>query len=193
MKARLDPGTKVRFFRTAADLRRWFEARHAKADELWVGYYRKSSGKPGVDWSQSVDEALCFGWIDGIRKSIDAESYANRFTPRRQRSVWSNVNIRRARALIEAGLMHPSGLRAFEARKENRSGIYSYEQRRPQLEEPYAGRLRAHRAASAFFDAQPPSYRKVIGWWIVSARKEETRLARLKKLIEACERGERVR
>ena len=185
--------TNVTYFRTPADLRKWFKANHAKAAELWLGYYKKGSGHPSVTWPESVDEALCVGWIDGIRKTLDAERYVIRFTPRRPSSVWSAVNIARMKELRGAKRVLPAGHKAFAARKENKSGIYSYEQRRERLEEPYAGMLKTHKAASAFFDAQPPGYRKIMGWFIVSAKTEETRLKRLKILIDACEKGKRLR
>jgi uncharacterized protein YdeI (YjbR/CyaY-like superfamily) len=159
---------------------------------LWVGFYKTGSGKPSITWPESVDEALCVGWIDGIRKSLDEVSYTIRFTPRRTRSIWSAVNIRRVRALTRQGRMRPAGLEAFKARQDNRSGIYSYEQRSENLPEPYAGIFRTSKSAWGFFQSQPPSYRKVTGWWIVSAKKEETRLARLDKLIEASAAGRRL-
>jgi uncharacterized protein YdeI (YjbR/CyaY-like superfamily) len=183
---------KVVYFSSPADLRKWFARNHASATELWVGYYKKSSGRPSVTWPESVDEALCFGWIDGIRKSVDESRYTNRFTPRKPRSTWSAINIKRARALADEGRMRPAGLKAFEARRENRSGIYSYEQRRARLEEPYAGVLRGNKAAQRFFEAQPASYRKVVGWWVVSAKKEETRRKRLKQLIADSAEGRRI-
>ena len=167
-------------------------ANHAKAGELWVGFYKRDSGKPSLTWPESVDEALCFGWIDGIRKRIDDKSYVIRFTPRRSRSVWSRVNIARVRALVEQGRMQPAGLEAFEARIEDRSGIYSYEQRPDDLPPTYARRLRKEPAAWAFFRAQPPSYRKVATWWIVSAKQEATRLRRLEKLAACAARGQRL-
>jgi uncharacterized protein YdeI (YjbR/CyaY-like superfamily) len=181
------------YFKAPADLRKWFKANHAKAEELWVGYYKKDSGRASVTWPESVDEALCVGWIDGIRKTIDAERYAIRFTPRRSTSIWSAVNIKRMKALTDEKRVLPAGAKAFAARRENRSGIYAYEQRRDRLEEPYAGMLRRNKTAAAFFDAQPAGYRKVIGWWIVSAKKEETRAARLRTLIDMCEKGKRLR
>jgi uncharacterized protein YdeI (YjbR/CyaY-like superfamily) len=180
---------KLTFFRTPSDLQKWFAKNHSIARELWVGFYKKSSGKPSITWPESVDEALCYGWIDGIRKSVDASSYTIRFTPRRPGSIWSHVNIKRARALAKQQRMQPNGLRAFRARKENKSGIYSYEQRRDQLEEPYASLLRKNEAAWNFFQAQRASYRKAIGWWVVSAKREETRLKRLEKLIQESECG----
>ena len=184
--------TKVRFFKTPADLRQWFRANHATAAELWVGFQKKRTARPSITWPESVDEALCVGWIDGIRKRLDDDSYTIRFTPRRKGSIWSAVNIRRVGVLTREKRMRPEGVAAFAMRKENKSGIYSYEQRRDALEEPYAGMVRAHPAAWEFFCAQPPSYRKVMGWWVVSAKKEETRTARVQKLIEACAKGRRI-
>lgn len=175
---------KVTFFRAQSDFHKWLAKHHATVRELWVGYYKKSSGKPSITWPESVDEALCFGWIDGLRKSIDEVSYKIRFTPRKTGSIWSAVNTKRAEELIKQGLMKPTGRLAFEARKENRSGIYSYEQRTDKLPEPYATRLRKNKQAWNFFQSQTPSYRKAAGWWVVSAKKKETRLKRLEKLIE---------
>ena len=183
--------SSVQYFRTPAELRKWFRANHSTATELWVGFYRKSSGKPSITWAEAVDEALCVGWIDGIRKRVDDESYTNRFTPRRKGSVWSAINIARVEVLTAEKRMRPEGLKAFAARIENKSGIYSYEQRRDRLEEPYASLLKKNKAASAFFEAQPPYYRKQVGWWIVSAKREETRMQRLKKFIEAAAKGKR--
>jgi uncharacterized protein YdeI (YjbR/CyaY-like superfamily) len=184
--------TNVTYFRTPAELRKWFRANHAKATELWVGFYKKDTGKPTITWPEAVDEALCVGWIDGIRKTLGAEGYTNRFTPRRKGSIWSAVNIARVKVLTDEKRMRPEGLKAFAARRENKSGIYSYEQRRDRLEEPYAGLLAKNKAAREFFDAQPPGYRKIMGWYIVSAKKEETRLERLKKLIDASAKGKRL-
>jgi uncharacterized protein YdeI (YjbR/CyaY-like superfamily) len=182
-----------KFFKNPSAFRKWLEGHHATSKELWVGFYKKGSGKPSIDWPESVDEALCFGWIDGIRKSIDEESYMIRFSPRKPTSVWSAVNIRNVGKLIKENRMQPAGLKAFEARKENRSGIYSYEQRSPQLVEPYLGKLKRNKEAWKFFQAQPPSYRKVMNWWVVSAKQEETRLKRLAKLIEESAAGRRMR
>jgi len=184
--------SSVTFFRTPAELRKWFRANQATAAELWVGFYRKGSGKTSITWAQAVDEALCVGWIDGIRKRVDDDSYTNRFTPRRKRSVWSAVNIGRVEVLTAEKRMRPEGLKAFAARLENRSGIYAYEQRRDRLEEPYASLLKKNKAAAAFFETLPPYYRKQIGWWIVSAKKEDTRLDRLKKVIAAFAQGRRL-
>jgi uncharacterized protein YdeI (YjbR/CyaY-like superfamily) len=181
-----------KFFESPASFRKWLTANHANLRELWVGFYKKSSGKPSITWPESVDEALCFGWIDGIRKTIDEESYMIRFSPRKPTSIWSAVNTKRAKELIKEARMRPAGLKAFEARKENRSGIYSYEQRNPELVEPYAGKLKRNKAAWNFFQSQPPGYRKTVNWWIVSAKKEETRLKRLEQLIEDSAAGRRI-
>jgi len=180
------------FFRSPSELRKWLKKNHATTPELWVGFYRKSSGKASITWPESVDEALCFGWIDGIRKSVDEVSYKIRFTPRRQGSIWSAININRAGALVDEGRMQPAGLTAFKARRENKSGVYSYEQRQAELDEPYARMLKKNKAAWNFFQAQPPSYRKMIGWWIVSAKKEETRSKRLQKLITESAKRKRL-
>ena len=183
---------KIRYFKSPNDFRSWLQKNHATTQELWVGYYKKSSGQPSITWPESVDEALCFGWIDGIRKSVDDLRYTIRFTPRRRGSIWSAVNIKRARELSDRGLMKSHGLAAFDARKEYRSGIYSYEQRTASLDGIYEKKLRQKKAAWDFFYAQPPSYRKAIGWWIVGAKQEATRLKRLQKLIEESEKRKRL-
>ena len=180
---------KPQFFKSQSAFRQWFEKHHDISKELLVGFYKKSSGRPSITWPESVDEALCFGWIDGIRKSIDDISYTIRFTPRKPSSTWSIVNIKRAQELIDQGLMQPAGLKAFQLRKENKSGIYSYEQRSDRLPEAYERRLKRSKSAWNFFQAQPPWYRKTAGWWVVSAKKEETRLKRLAKLIEDSAQG----
>jgi uncharacterized protein YdeI (YjbR/CyaY-like superfamily) len=174
---------KPMFFATPSELRAWLHKYHATKGELWVGYHKKATGKPSITWPETVDEALCYGWIDGIRKSIDDSSYKIRLSPRKPGSIWSGVNTKRAKVLIDEGRMQPAGLKAFEARKEYRSGIYSYEQRSVDLPDPYYRLLKKNKAAWNFFQEQPPSYRKAIYWWIVCAKKEETRLKRLELLI----------
>jgi uncharacterized protein YdeI (YjbR/CyaY-like superfamily) len=183
---------RIRFFKSPADFRKWLEKNHATVPELWVGYYKRGSGLPSITWPESVDQALCFGWIDGIRKRVDDVSYTIRFTPRRPGSIWSAININRVTALTKNRLMRPAGLKAFQTRKENKSGIYSYEQRSAELPEPYGNKLRQNRSAFEFFHAQPASYRKLACWWVVSAKKEETRLKRLGRLIEESAQGRRV-
>jgi uncharacterized protein YdeI (YjbR/CyaY-like superfamily) len=183
---------KPQFFQTPADFGTWLEKNHATATELWVRFYKKDSGKLSITWPESVDQALCFGWIDGIRKRIDKTSYQIRFTPRRRGSIWSAINIKRATELVRRKQMRPAGIKAFAARIENKSAIYSYEQRSTELAPPYANLLKKNKAASNFFEGQSPSYRKMIGWWIVSAKKEETRVARLSKLISESAKGKRL-
>jgi uncharacterized protein YdeI (YjbR/CyaY-like superfamily) len=178
-----------RFFKTPGDLRAWFDAHHSEGGELLVGFHKVGSGKPSVTWPESVDEALCVGWIDGIRRRVDETSYCIRFTPRRRGSIWSAVNIRRVQALIAEGRMTPAGLKAFEARRENRSGIYAYEQREAALPAEYERIVRRSRKAWAFFERQPPSYKKTVNWYIVSAKKEETRRSRLASLMSGWENG----
>lgn len=175
---------KLTYFRTPADLRKWFKQHHATTQELLAGFYKTGSGKPSITWPESVDEALCVGWIDGLRKRVDDDRYMIRFTPRKPSSTWSAVNIKRVEVLVEQKRIQPAGLRAYQARKENRSGIYSYEQRSVELVEPYASHLKKNRAARTFFQAQPGSYRKAANWWVVSAKQEATRLRRLEQLIE---------
>lgn len=176
---------KPTFFATPAKLRAWLEKHHETKPELLVGFYRKGSGKPSITWPEAVDQALCFGWIDGVRRSLDDERYTNRFTPRRPRSNWSAVNIKRAKELIDLGLMHPAGLKAFEARTDARSGVYSYEQRHSvKLDEAYERRFRRNKKAWEYFQAKAPSYRTTAVYWVMSAKREETRERRLARLID---------
>ncbi len=175
---------KIRFFPTPSAFRKWLESHHASSTELWVGFHKKATGKPSITWPESVDEALSFGWIDGVRKSVDEDSYTIRFTPRRSASTWSAVNIRRAQALISEGRMRPAGLAAFEARKEDRSRVYSFEQRPQTLPSSYERKFKKNGIAWKYFQSQPPWYRRTCTWWIVSAKREETRLNRLDRLIE---------
>jgi uncharacterized protein YdeI (YjbR/CyaY-like superfamily) len=181
---------EARFFATPQDFRAWLEEHHADAGELLVGYYKKGSGRPSITWPESVDEALCFGWIDGIRRRIDDESYSIRFTPRRARSIWSAVNIARADELIAEGRMTPAGLAAFEARDEKRSAVYSYEQRhKAKLDPEQEARLRADPGAWEWFQSRPPSWRQAAVYWITSAKRPETRERRLATLIEDASAG----
>lgn len=183
---------RPRFFATAADLGMWLEGHHDRAEELWVGLYKKATGKPSVTWPELVDQLLRFGWIDGIRKSRDAESYVIRVTPRRKGSIWSAVNVRRARELIGAGLMAPAGLAAWEARNESKTQQYSFEREGASLGAGYEAEFRRDRIAWSFWEAQPPGYRRLAAWWVVSAKREETRRRRLGKLIEASAAGQRI-
>jgi len=181
-----------RFFTSPAAFRAWLEAHHADAKELWVGFYRKSAGRTGIAYLEAVDEALCFGWIDGIKKRVDDEAYMHRFSPRTAKSIWSLVNTRRVEELRRIGQMAPPGLAAFERRDPARTGLYSFERAAPSLPKELARRLKANRKASAFFAAQPPGYRRVALFWVTSARREETRERRLAQLIAASAQGHRV-
>ena len=185
------------FFASPAEFEAWLEAHDPagapQALELWVGFHKKGSGIPSMTWPEAVDVALCFGWIDSVRRSIDETSYANRFTPRKTRSTWSAVNIKRVPELLAEGRMRPAGLSAFAARAEEKSGIYSYEQRGTvALAEADERQFRANHSAWDFFQAQPPSYRKAATWWVVSAKKEETRQRRLTALIDDSAAGRRI-
>ncbi|HEV8338487.1 MAG TPA: YdeI/OmpD-associated family protein [bacterium] len=178
------------FFATPSELRAWFNKHHDSADELWVGFHKKGSGEPSITWPESVDQALCFGWIDGIRKSIDSTRYMIRFSPRKPRSVWSTINTKRVAELTALGLTQPAGVKAFRERAPARSGIYSYEQRHTaRLSDAQERRFRGNRRAWEYFLAQPPSYRKTAIWWVVTAKREETQTRRLTTLIESSERG----
>ena len=182
------------FFATPAEFRDWLARHHEDVPELLVGFHKKASGKPSVTWPEAVDEALCFGWIDGVRRSLGEESYTIRFTPRRPRSTWSAVNIERAQELQVEGRMAPAGLRAFEARREDRSAIYAYEQRRaPKLAPEQEREFRANAAAWEYFRSQPPGYRKTAIWWVVSAKRDETKRKRLGTLIDDSAAGRTLR
>lgn len=186
------------FFPTPAELRAWFETHADTEKELLVGFYRKGSGRPSITWAESVDQALCFGWIDGVRRTIDEESYCNRFTPRRPNSNWSDVNVRRMKELIAQRLVQPAGLAAFERRPRGSDGDgelssrYSYERKTAALTREYEKKLKANRKAWTFFQAQPPGYRRLMAFYVLDAKKEETRLKRLERLIEESAAGRRV-
>ncbi|HEX8925057.1 MAG TPA: YdeI/OmpD-associated family protein [Terriglobales bacterium] len=174
---------KPSFFASAQDFQRWLEKNHAREQELWVGFHKKDSGKPSITWPESVDAALCFGWIDGVRKSVDDESYVIRFTPRKASSRWSTVNVRRVQELQQSGLMHEAGQRAFEARTQE--GTYSYEQRNEvRLSAAEEKKFKADKPAWDFFSAQPVGYRRTATYWVTSAKREDTRAKRLATLIE---------
>src|SRR5262249_4039787 len=182
----------VIFFTSPDELRAWFQEHHDTEKELWIGFHKKGADTLGITYAQAVDEALCFGWIDGIRKGIDDRSYTNRFTPRKPRSIWSAVNIKRAGELAEQGRMQPSGLKEFTERDRTREKQYSFEQESHTLDPAYEEQLRANEAAWAFFAAQAPSYKRTAIWWVMSAKREETRLKRLATLIEDSAQSRRL-
>jgi uncharacterized protein YdeI (YjbR/CyaY-like superfamily) len=184
---------KPHYFTSPLKFHQWLEKNHAAAAELWVGFYKKSSGKPSITYPEALDEALCFGWIDGIRKSVDEERYTIRFTPRQPGSNWSNVNIKRVKELTAAGRMRPVGLAAFEARTAEKSGVYSYENRPRRLSAEYEQKFRANQQAWEFFQSQAPYYQRTACAWVMTAKKEETRLRRLTALIEDSAQGTKVK
>jgi uncharacterized protein YdeI (YjbR/CyaY-like superfamily) len=176
------PGMEPIFFASPAEWRAWLETNHAHASEVIVGFHKKATGRPSMTWPEAVDEALCFGWIDGVRRSHGPEAYTNRFTPRRRRSNWSAINVKRVGELTAEGRMTPAGIAAFEARKD--TGVYSYEQQRQAVLEPeQEARFRAVAAAWEWFSARPPSYRRAAIHWVTSAKRPETRERRLATLI----------
>jgi uncharacterized protein YdeI (YjbR/CyaY-like superfamily) len=182
------------FFETPAEFRAWLEEHHTDETELLVGFHKKGTGRPSMTWAESVGQALCFGWIDGVRRGLDEHSYTIRFTPRKARSTWSAVNIKRAKELVEEGLMRPAGLAAFERRSDDRSRIYAYEQRKQAKLDPAAEKeFRADRKAWAFFSEQAPWYRRNATHWVISAKKEETQRRRLRQLIGDSAAGRRLK
>jgi uncharacterized protein YdeI (YjbR/CyaY-like superfamily) len=183
---------KFHFFQSQTDFRRWLEENHEQETELLVGFYKVNSGKPSMTWSESVDQALCFGWIDGLRRKIDEESYSIRFTPRRPTSVWSAVNIKKVADLTEKGLMQPAGIAAFEKRDEDKSRIYAYERKAAKLSAEFESRFKANKKAWEFFVDQPAGYQKLCLYWIMAAKQPATKERRLEKLIDESEKGKRI-
>jgi uncharacterized protein YdeI (YjbR/CyaY-like superfamily) len=179
------------FFSKQSEFRKWLEENHKTETELIVGYYRVGSGKPSITWSESVDQALCFGWIDGVRRSIDKDSYCIRFTPRKPSSIWSAVNIKKVEMLVEKGLIQPPGLEAFRKRKEEKSEIYSFESKTKKLSEDFEIKFKSNANAWNFFVSQTLSYQKTIIHWIMTAKQEATRLSRLEKTIAESEKQNR--
>jgi uncharacterized protein YdeI (YjbR/CyaY-like superfamily) len=182
----------VTFFATPAAFRQWLKKHHKKEKELIVGFYKVGSGKPSITWSQSVDQALCFGWIDGVRRSIDNESYCIRFTPRRRNSIWSAINIKKVEELTKAGLMTAEGQKAFDLRTDEKTAVYSHEKEPDNLDPAYEKLFKKNKHAWGFFKTQTPSYQKIIIHWIMSAKQEKTRLSRLDKAITKSEQQKRL-
>ena len=183
---------RIVYFESAGDLRGWLEKNHAAARELWVGFYKKDAGHPSVTYGEAVDELLCFGWIDGVRKSVDDRRYTMRCTPRKPKSYWSAVNLKRYAALVARGRVSPAGQAAFERRAAVKADRYSFENRPQDLPAAYEKTFRADKAAWEFFAAQPPGYRRTATWWIVSAARDETRERRLAALIADSRRHRRI-
>jgi uncharacterized protein YdeI (YjbR/CyaY-like superfamily) len=190
---RYSGGMAATFFRTSDEFREWLQVNHGSAAELLVGFHKKASGQLSITWPESVDEALCFGWIDGVRRNIDDNSYTIRFTPRRPGSTWSAVNVRRAAELTRARRMRAAGTRAYDRRTDDNTAIYSYEQRmHATLPPEYLAEFKADARAWAFFDRQPPGYRRLVAYWVTSAKRDETRLKRLRTLIADSAQGRRI-
>lgn len=182
----------IKYCKTQNEFRKWLEKNHNKADEIFVGFYKVHTKKKSITYTRALDEALCFGWIDGIRKSIDDERYQIRFTPRRKTSKWSNVNIKKAKALIKSGKMKPAGLKEFENRKKYKSAEYSYEEKIGKLSPEYEKKFKINKNAWDFFQNQAPYYKRTISFWVMSAKKEETRQRRFKVLLEDCVKQRKI-
>jgi uncharacterized protein YdeI (YjbR/CyaY-like superfamily) len=180
------------FFAKQSGFRKWLVANYKKKKELLVGFYKVNSNKPGMTWPQSVDEAICFGWIDGVRKSIDKNSYCIRFTPRKTSSIWSAINIKKVKGLIKRGLMQPAGLELFKNRNPERSNVYSFENATKKLSPSFENQFKKNKIAWGFFTTQAPSYQKTIIHWIVTAKKETTQNSRLNKAITESRQQKRI-
>lgn len=180
------------YFRGQAEFRKWLEKNHHKKTEQYIGFYKKNSAKKGVTYQEALDEALCFGWIDGVVRSVDADSYMHRFTPRKSTSHWSNVNVRRFDELDKAGQIAPAGRATFARRTPERTGQMSFEQPPAELTPAQTKKLKANAKAWAYYEAQAPSYKRVTKFWVTSAKQEATRERRLELLIKCCEKGERI-
>ena len=183
---------KPKFFATPEKFREWLEKNHASETELLVGFHKKSSGKKSITYAEALDEALCFGWIDGVKRSLNETSYTQRFTPRRARSIWSLVNVKHVERLKKEGRMHAAGLAAYEQRDPKRTGIYAFENAPRDLSAEYEKQFRKVEGAWEYFQTYPPYLKKTVSFWVMSAKKEETRSARLQRLIESCAKGERI-
>lgn len=190
--AKIWEGAEPKFFSEESEFRQWLQENHDSEEELWVGYYKKATDVPSITWPQSVDQALCFGWIDGIRKSLDEKRYMIRFTPRRPKSIWSAVNLKRFKELKAQGQVEQAGLDTFKHRSVKKSGRYSYERDKAKLTPEYRAKLKEHEKAWAYFNALPPSARKASVWWIMSAKRESTRRRRLAVLIGSSEKGQKI-
>jgi uncharacterized protein YdeI (YjbR/CyaY-like superfamily) len=184
---------KIHFFKHPGDMQQWFESRQAEIKELHVGYFRKVTGRESITWEESVEVAICWGWIDGIRHSVDESSYTIRFTPRKKNSTWSRKNIDTAQKLITEKKMKTNGMEAFKNRKAENSGIYSFEKNRRQLDRCYEKVMKEHKDAWAFFSSQPPGYRKIVAHWVMSAKQEVTRMKRLNQLITDSANGMKIK
>lgn len=183
----------ITFFKTPADFRKWLEKNHAKKDEQWVGFYKITSGKKSITWPESVDQALCFGWIDGLRKSIDETSYKIRFTPRKKSSIWSAVNLKKIKELEKAGLMQEAGMKIYNERNVKKEEKYSFEQEEIKFSPAYEKKFKTNKKAWEWFSTSAPSYKKAAMWWVMQAKQETTQIKRLETLIVDSANGERIK
>lgn len=183
---------KLTYFKSAAEFRAWLEVNHAGVTELWIGFYKKDSGKGGITYAEALDEALCFGWIDGLKKRVDELTFTQRFTPRRPKSIWSLINIGHVKRLTKAGRMKPTGVKAFAARTAARSGVYSFENQPRELSPALLRQFKSDQRAWEFFQQQPPGYCRVASFWVMNAKQEATRERRLAQLISDSKRGRRL-
>jgi uncharacterized protein YdeI (YjbR/CyaY-like superfamily) len=182
---------KPKFFKSPVEFREWLQEHHDKSKELFVGFYKKSSGKKSITYPEALEEALCFGWIDGVRKKIDAISYSQRFSPRKPKSIWSLINVRHVERLKSEGRMHSAGLEVYALREDKRTGIYSFENRPRELSPEYQKVFQKNKKAWEFFKNQPPYYQRTLSFWVMGAKREETQLRRLQQLIESSAAGKR--
>jgi len=182
---------KPRYFKSQSEFRKWLETNHATETELMLGFYKKGSGKASITYPEALDEALCFGWIDGVRRRLNDDAYVQRFSPRKAKSIWSNVNVRHVERLKKLGRMTPAGLKAYELKDPKKTGVYSFENRPRELLPAYEKKFRTNKKAWKFFESEPPSIRRVCIFWVMSAKQEETRQRRLAQLIESSAKGER--
>ena len=184
---------KPTFFKAPNELHKWFQKNYNKSTELWIGFYSVKSGKRAATYKEALDEALCYGWIDGIRKNVDEDSYTIRFTARKKKSIWSNVNTKRMKELIEMGRVQPSGIAAFNEREAKRAGIYSFEQDTHQLSPSFERKFKANKKAWKFFSSKPPWYQRTSIYWVTSAKQEVTRIKRLETLMNDSENERTIR
>ncbi len=184
--------SNIKYFKTQQSFRAWLEKNHAKKDELWLGYYKKASGKKSITYKEALEEVLCFGWIDGISRGIDDEKYCQRYTPRRKGSIWSAVNIKKAEELIKNGKMHSSGLHVYKNRDPEKAGLYSGEQKEIKFTPQFEKKLKSNKKAWAYFSNMPPGYRRTATWWVISAKQEETKKRRLDTLIKDSAAGRKI-
>lgn len=183
---------KPRFFKSQSEFRAWLEKHHTREKELFVGFYKKNTGKPSITYPEALDEALCFGWIDGVRRSLSDEAYTQRFSPRKSTSIWSNINVRHVERLKQLGRMAPAGLAAYALRDPKRTGVYSFENRPREFSPAFKKKFQSNKKAWEFFEQQPPSFKRVSIFYVMSAKQEETRERRLAQLIESSAKGVRI-